>query len=215
MKTLMILGATGAVGQALLHFALENPEIEHVIAPTRKKLSPHTKLENPIVDFSYLPHDASWWKCDAIICALGTTIADAGSQKAFFTIDHDYVLNAAILAHAAGTPCFIYNSSMGANINARSFYLQTKGKIEESLNTLGFISTYHFRPSLLIAKNRPKFRLGEFLGAFFLTLFDKIIPSAYRAIDVEDVAHAMLFTALKPHDGLHIIPSEAIKRNSF
>lgn len=212
MKTIMILGATGAVGQALLNFALAHSEIEHIIAPTRKALFPHQKLENPIVDFSDLPKDASWWKCDAVLCALGTTIADAGSQKAFFTIDHDYVLNAAKLANNAGVPCFIYNSSMGANISARSFYLQTKGKIEQSLNALHFKSTYHFRPSLLIVSRRPKFRFGEFYATLFFKFFDILIPRAYKAIKVEDVAQAMLYETLNPKVGLHIINSGDIKR---
>lgn len=215
MKTIMILGATGAVGQALLNFALLHPEIERIIAPTRKPLLPHPKLENPIVDFSDLPQDALWWKCDAVLCAFGTTIAYAGSQKAFFTIDHDYVLNAAKLIHNAGTPCFIYNSSMGANTNARSFYLQTKGKIEQSLNALHFTSTYHFRPSLLIASNRPRFRFGEFLGALFLQLFNSVIPRSYRAIKVEDVAQAMFQAALNPKIGLHIVNFVNIKNLSF
>ena len=212
MKTIIILGATGAVGKALLNFALLHPEIEHIVAPTRKPLLPHQKLENPIVDFSDLPQDALWWKCDAVLCAFGTTIADAGSQKAFFTIDHDYVLNAAKLIHNAGTPCFIYNSSMGADVSAHSFYLQTKGKIEQSLNALHFASTYHFRPSLLIASNRPRFRLGEFLGAFFLQLFNNVIPRSYKAIKVEDVAQAMLQEGLNPKVGLHILDSENIQR---
>ena len=212
MKTIVILGATGAVGHALLNFALLHPEIEHIVAPTRKPLSPHQKLENPIVDFSDLPKDAVWWRCDAVLCAFGTTIADAGSQKSFFTIDHDYVLNVAKLAHEAGTPCFIYNSSIGASVNARSFYLQTKGKIEQSLNALHFISTYHFRPSLLIAPNRPKFRFGESLGAFFLKLFNLVIPRSHKAIKVEDVAQAMLQEGLNPKVGLHILDSENIQR---
>jgi len=214
MKTIIILGATGAVGHALLNFALIHPEIERIIAPTRKPLLPHQKLENPIVDFSDLPQDALWWRCDAILCAFGTTIADAGSQKAFFTIDHDYVLNAAKLAYEAGTPCFIYNSSMGANVHSRSFYLQTKGKIEQSLNALHFASTYHFRPSLLLASNRPKFRFGEFFAALFFKFFNIFIPRAYKAIKVENVAQAMLYESINPKIGLHIINSENIQRYS-
>ena len=213
MKTIMILGATGAVGQALLHLALSNPKIERVIAPSRKALLPHQKLENPIVDFAYLPEDATWWKCDAVVCALGSTIAKAGSQKAFFTIDHDYVLNAATLAYHAETPCFVYNSSLGANANASSFYLQTKGKIEQSINALHFISTYHFRPSLLIAPKRSEFRFSEFCAILFFKLFTVFIPQTYKAINVEDVAQAMLLAALDFKEGLHVISSGDITRN--
>ena len=211
MKSLMILGATGAVGQALLALALEHPLIKHVIAPTRKALPTHPKLLNPIVDFEHLPNEASWWQCDAIICALGTTIKQAGSKEAFEKIDHDYVIHAARLAKDAGTPCFIYNSSMGANEASRSFYLHIKGKIEHHLNELGFDATYHFRPSLLIAPNREEFRLGERLGVWLMSVFAFVIPKNYRAIHVSCVAKAMLQHALSPQKGRYIIESSHIK----
>lgn len=213
MKTILLLGATGAVGGEFLKLALEHPRVGRIVAPSRKALPFHAKLENPIVDFAHLPEDAPWWKSDVAVCALGSTIAQAGSKEAFFKIDHNYVLNAATLILQAKTPCFIYNSSMGAHATSRSFYLATKGKIEQSLNALSFASTYHFRPSLLIASNRPKFRFGESCMALFLKFFDRLIPQSYKAISVENVARAMLIEALNPKAGVHIINSGEIQRS--
>jgi uncharacterized protein YbjT (DUF2867 family) len=37
MKTVLILGATGQVGQVLLELALQHPEISRVVAPTSRQ----------------------------------------------------------------------------------------------------------------------------------------------------------------------------------
>ncbi len=73
MKTILILGATGAVGRHLLTLALQHPQISQVVAPTRRPLAPHAKLLNPLIDFEHLPTQASWWRADIACCALGTT----------------------------------------------------------------------------------------------------------------------------------------------
>ena len=64
------------------------------LAPTRRTLTPHPKLLNPIVDFKALPQ-ADWWAADAVVCCLGTTLKLAGSPAAFREVDHDHVLAAA------------------------------------------------------------------------------------------------------------------------
>ena len=122
MKTVLILGATGQVGQALLELALQHPEIAHVVAPTRRPLAPHVKLDNPLIDFEELPEAAAWWKADLALCALGTTLRQAKSRAGFYRVDHDYVLAAAELAHRAGTPIFGLVSSLGASASSRLFY---------------------------------------------------------------------------------------------
>ncbi len=126
--TLLLLGATGAVGSQVLALALQDPRISRVICPTRKPLPAHTKVLNPVVDFAALGSD-DWWKADACIGCLGTTLRLAGSAEAFDRIDRGYLLSAAALAHRAGTPTFVYNSSLGADAEARGLYPRTKGRI--------------------------------------------------------------------------------------
>jgi hypothetical protein len=41
--------------------------VAQVTAPTRRPLTPHTKLRNPVTDFSALPGAASVWDADAVI----------------------------------------------------------------------------------------------------------------------------------------------------
>jgi len=210
MKSLLILGATGQVGQQMLHLALQHPEISRVIAPTRRPLTQHDKLDNPIVDFEQLPEDAPWWKADLALCALGTTLRQAKSRVGFYRVDHDYVLTAANLIHHAGTPAFGLVSSLGASPTSRVFYLKTKGEIEQDITTLGFTSHTIARPSLLIGGPRSSGRPLEAFGLFLGKHLSSLLPKRYRATSTLQVAKALLEAGLDASSGLHIIESEQL-----
>lgn len=210
MKTALILGATGQVGQSLLAQALANPQISRVVAPSRRPLPTHPKLDNPIVDFEALPADAYWWRADFICCALGTTLRQAKSKAGFYRVDHDYVLTAAQMARQAGTPVFGLVSSLGASSKSRVFYLRTKGETERDLCNLDFAALVLIRPALLIggprSQNRPLESFGLFLGKHLSSL----LPRRYHAVSTESVARSLLGACLEPEPGIRIIESELI-----
>lgn len=196
------------VGQQLVSQALSSDDVCHVIAPSRKALPEHPKLRNPVIDFEALPTDASWWQADAVLCALGTTIKQAGSKQQFRRVDYDYVMQVAKHARSAGTSCFVLNSSLGADASSSNYYLKVKGDLERDLSELGFQSLSIIRPSLLDAGQRPEARFGEQIGLWFSKRLSVIIPKRYLPISTENVARAMLSAALEAKPGLHIIESE-------
>jgi len=210
MKTVLILGATGQVGQALLQLALQHPEISRVVAPTRRPLPPHINLENPQVDFEALPEDAAWWKADLALCALGTTLRQAKSRAGFHRVDHDYVLAAAGLAQRAETPAFGLVSSLGADAASRLLYLRTKGETEKALSALGFASLVLVRPSLLIGGSRSSARHLEAFGLFLGKHLASLLPRRYQAVTTLQVAQALLEAGIRGSEGLHIIESEQL-----
>jgi uncharacterized protein YbjT (DUF2867 family) len=211
MKTVLILGATGQVGQVLLELALQHPEISRVVAPTRRPLPPHANLDNPFVDFEQLPEDAAWWKADLTLCALGTTLRQAKSKAGFYRVDHDYILAAAKLARHAGTPAFGLVSSLGADALSRVFYLKVKGETEQNLGTLGFVSLVITRPSLLIGGTRASARPLEAFGLFLGKHLASLLPRGYRAITTHQVAKSLLEACLSASAGLHVIESEQLQ----
>src|SRR5207253_7370413 len=86
---LLMLGATGLVGRTILSQALAKDAISEVVAPTRSPLVPQNKLTNPVnLRLDELAPRVKSWDVDAIICALGTTKAKAGSQEAFRYVDY-------------------------------------------------------------------------------------------------------------------------------
>ncbi|MCP9758502.1 NAD-dependent dehydratase [Aquitalea sp. S1-19] len=207
VQTVLILGASGAVGQQMLAQALAHPGIVRVVAPTRRALPPHPHLDNPLVDFAALPDSAPWWQADAALCALGTTRKQAGSAAAFYRVDHDYVLAAARLAYAAGTPAFVLNSSLGADEKSYGLYLKTKGETERDVRALGFASLTIVRPSLLDAGPRPQQRRAEEIGLWLNRHLACFVPKKWRAIPVDKVAAAMLAAALAAKPGVRVVES--------
>jgi len=208
-KVLLVAGATGLVGGFVVSLALKNPSVVKVVAPTRRALPPHPKLENPLVDFNALPAHARWWQVDAVICALGTTQRLAGSKEAFRRVDVEYPLAVARHAHAAGAGVFALNSALGANASARSFYLRTKGEAEDAIRAVGFASLTIVRPGLIGGK-REQFRLGERVAEVVLAILGPLVPRRYRTVPAERIAQALLNAALAAHPGRHVLESEAL-----
>ena len=213
MRTVLILGSSGLVGQHLLAGALADASIGQVVAPTRRPLPAHAKLLNPIVSYDALPAAAPWWRADAVLCALGTTMAQAGSQAVFRQVDHDYVMAAATLAQRAGTPVFVLNSSLGANVMSRAFYTRVKGEVERDLGGLGFVSMTTVRPALLDGGPRPDKRRGERIGLWLAHRLTWLIPARYRAVSTQAVAGCMLAAARGAAPGHHVVESEQIGPN--
>jgi len=210
MKHVLILGATGQVGQELLKLALQHSEVSRVTAPTRKPLARDGKLDNPLIDFEALPKDASWWKADLVLCALGTTLRQAKSKAGFYRVDHDYVLASAELARHMGTPVFGFVSSLGANPSSSLFYLRVKGETEQALSDLGFNSLVLIRPSLLIGGPRSHGRLLESVGLLLGKYLAALLPKHYRAVTTAQVAHKLFETCFHASEGRQVVESENI-----
>lgn len=209
MTRLLIAGATGLVGRHTLAQALADARVAQVVAPTRRALLPHPKLENPLVDFDALPEHADWWQVDAVVCALGTTIRQAGSQEAFRRVDVDYVLAVAAYALTAGAASFALNSSLGADPDARGFYLRCKGEAEQGVAALGYRSFTVVRPSI-IGGEREKKRPLEHLSMRVLQGVAPLVPKRYRVVPAERIARCLLDTAIAAEPGTDIVESERI-----
>ncbi|MCF7751916.1 oxidoreductase [Bacillus subtilis subsp. subtilis] len=206
----MLVGATGLVGGQVLQQVLDDARCDAVIAPTRRPLEvTDPVLHNPVVDFERLPVDAPWWAVDAVICALGSTIRQAGSREVFARIDHDYPLQVSTLAQAHGAHAFVLNSAMGADAGSRIFYNQVKGRLEQDLRGLGYPSLTLVRPGL-IGGERAERRTGEHLASAVLGVLGPVLPRAWRINPAANIAAAMVEAALAPRPGVHIVDSAAL-----
>lgn len=203
----MLVGATGLVGGQVLQHLLDDGRCDAVVAPTRRALGISSPaLLNPVVDFEQLPLDGDWWAVDAVICALGSTIRQAGSREVFARIDHDYPLQVATQARACGAHAFVLNSAMGADPGSRIFYNQVKGRLEQDLRGLGYPSLTLVRPGL-IGGERSERRTGEHLASLVLGALGPVLPRAWRINPAERIAAAMVEAALRPQPGVQVIGS--------
>ena len=209
LKTLLLLGATGLVGQQVLQKALADLRISRVVAPTRRPLPAHARLLNPVLDFAQLPADAPWWAADAVVCALGSTMAKAGTEEAFRQVDLALPLQAARLAKAMGAQTFALNSALGADAHSRVFYPRTKGELEDALRDLNFCSLTLVRPSL-IAGQRQESRPAEQIGVWLTGALAPLLPHRWRVVPAERIAHHLLESALTAAPGVTVLESEAL-----
>ena len=204
----LLAGATGLVGAQVLRRLLADARCSAVVAPTRRPLPVvDARLHNPVHDFAALPLDAPWWQVDAAICALGSTLKQAGSREAFRQVDHGYPLLIARTVRARGCAVFALNSAMGADAGSRFFYNRVKGETEQALIAQDWPQLTLVRPSLLLG-SRQEFRLGERL----LSGVMRWLPGKYRAIAATTLAFALWRLALEEGDGLRVVESDELRR---
>lgn len=206
---LLLLGATGLVGREVLRLALAEPMVSAVVAPGRRALPPHPKLQAPLIDWDALPEQADGWRADAVICALGTTLRAAGSQAAFRRVDLDYPLAAARLARRHGARAYALNSALGADPASRIFYNRVKGELEQALRGLDYPSLTLVRPGL-IGGHREQFRAGERAASWALRLAGPLLPRRWRINPARNIARALLDAAVRAEPGLHVVESDRL-----
>lgn len=207
-KSALLLGATGLVGSHLLQQLLESPHYARVVAFTRRPMEmQHPKLHQEILDFDH--PDLSKIKGDDLYCALGTTLAKAGSKEAQYRIDCTYPFEIGQIARQNGTRQYLLVSSVGADAKSSNFYLRTKGDLEEKIRGLDFEHFVSARPSFLMGE-RKEFRLGEKIGIVLAKIFASLIPRRYRGIEAAKVARALIVKANEGGRGVEFVESEVL-----
>ena len=205
-KHVLLAGATGLTGEHLLDRILSVPAVSRVIAPSRRALTEHPHLVNPVGELAQLLPTLSG-KLDTAFCCLGTTIRAAGSQEAFRAVDYDLVLAVAQRAREMGARHFLVISALGADAQSRVFYNRVKGEMEQALQAQGWPQLTIARPSLLDGARR-EFRLGELLAAPLM----RLIPGKLRSIEATVLARALWRLALEEGKGVRIVESDELRQ---
>lgn len=214
-RTILIVGATGLVGQELLAGLLADPTVAAVHSLGRRALAmAHPKLTVHSVDFAALPQLPP---ADEVYLALGTTIKVAGSQAAFRAVDHDANLAVASAALAAGARKLGLVSAMGADARSKVFYSRVKGELENALAQLPFDGVVIVRPSMLVgdrtALGQPV-RRGEQWALALDKVLGFLIPMNYKPIEAAAVARALL-RAVPSGQGVKVLLSGAMQQQAL
>lgn len=218
-KTVLLAGATGLVGNAILQRCLADRNVAEVIVPTRRPVAiKHEKIRNIVMDLitadsgepSAALSDAiariSGGKIDAYISALGTTIKTAGSREAFISVDRDLVCRFAEIAKQQKAKQIIFVSSVGATRQTSNFYLRVKGETEDLLERMKFHRVDILRPGVLLGP-REDSRTGEAIAQKLSFIYNPLLLGPlrrYRAISADTVAAAALTLLRKKDPGIFV-----------
>lgn len=211
MPEALIVGATGLIGSAVID-AFGDRSVTIVTRRPVEGLAPHHAER--VAPSDNWPDIIAAEQPTVLICCLGTTIRQAGSQAAFRAVDHDLILAAARGARQGGTAHMIVVSSVGASAKAGNFYLRTKGETEDGLRALGFDRLDLIRPGLLTGDRPGPPRLGEGLATIAAPLADALLHGSfrrYRSIPGATVAAAIVKLAGQGGSGVHIHENDAIR----
>jgi len=203
---ILLAGATGLTGEHLLDRLLNERTVERVLAPSRRPLAAHPRLENPVGELADLLPQLGG-PVDTAFCCLGSTIRQAGSQEAFRAIDLDLVVAVGRRARELGARHYLVISALGADRGSSVFYNRVKGEMEDALRDQGWPQLTLARPSLLLG-TRQEFRLGERLAAPLM----RLIPGKYRGIEACTLARALWRLALETGEGTRVVESDELRR---
>ena len=206
-KTVVLVGATGLIGNALLHELIQEPKVSEIRIFVRRKIDGlPEKVKQIITDFSDFSTLKEQVHGDVIYCCVGTTRKKTPDLTDYRNIDFGINIGMAKLAKENGISTVHLISAMGASTTARIFYSKLKGEIEEALKELHFTNCYIYQPSMLIGA-RTESRRMEFIAQKLMLLFEglRLLPkNEYHSIRAESIAKSIVKTLEKEVEGIHI-----------
>ncbi len=198
----VVVGATGAVGSALVRELLASPRCTGVVALVRRAttvfaLAPGwEKVRLEVMDFDALERATADVAagCDAAFCTMGIGQPRKVPFADFHRVDVEYAGAFARGARTAGARRITLLSSVGANAHAGNRYLRVKGEAEAAVSAPGFERVSLFRPSLLVTQ-QIRYGLQDRLSQALVPLVAPLLPARYHQIRVEQLARAMRIDA--------------------
>jgi uncharacterized protein YbjT (DUF2867 family) len=150
----IITGATGMVGEGVLHECLLNPQVESILLVNRKPSGiKHPKVEEVIHNdfFSLWPIEGILYGYNACFFCLGVSavgMKDRDYYKYTYSLTMAF---ARVLAKLNDDMTFCYVSGAGTDSteHGSSTWARIKGKTENDLMKLPFEAVYNFRPGYM------------------------------------------------------------------
>ncbi len=195
----IVFGASGMVGEGVLHECLGHPDIASVLVIGRRPSgTQHHKMKELIhKDFmNYGPIRDQLKGYDACFFCMGTTSIGKNEQD-YTHITYDLTMQAArVLSELNPVMTFCYVSGMGTDSSerGRSMWARVKGKTENDLTKLPFKAVFLFRPGFIqpIRGLRHTLFFAK-IGAPVFPLLRLLVPS--YVCTLRDVGQAMIRVA--------------------
>jgi len=195
MKTALVFGSSGLVGQQLVQQLIQNNSYQKIKLFVRKK----PNIQNPKIEiietkFDNLEILSPEIKGDDCFFCIGTTKKNSPDKTEYQRVELELPKKIANLAKQNNLQSFIFVSSGYANSKSSGDYLKFKGLVEEELISLEFNNLGILRPSFLVG-NRKEKRIGEKIGIIIFKILSPLMVGPLKRmkpIHVKTVAGAMI-----------------------
>lgn len=213
----ILFGASGMVGSAVLRESLLATDVEKVLTIGRSALKlTHPKLESIVLNNLYDYQDVMEIiaEYDACLFCLGTSSGDR-SEEEYIQLNQTLPLTVAEAFHKANPEmAFVYISGKGTDSteSGKVAWARIKGKTENSLLGIGFKAVYLLRPALIIPKNGEQskttvYRLLYQYTGWAMQMVQGLFPSMIT--DTEKMGRA-IFNLLRKNAASAVIENAQI-----
>jgi hypothetical protein len=151
----IITGATGMVGEGVLHECLNHPDVETVLVINRKPCGViHPKLREIIHSnfFDLSPVESQLSGYNACFFCLG--VSSVGMKEpAYFNLTYTLTLLVAGTLSRLNTEmifCYVSGAGTDSTEKGKIMWARVKGKTENDLMKLPFKAVYAFRPAFML-----------------------------------------------------------------
>ena len=195
MKTALLFGASGLVGNHLLNQLISNNNYSKIKLFVRSTINiSDPKIEIIQTDFKNLENHKEDIIGDDCFFCIGTTKKNSPDKNEYRRIELEVPKQIAQIAKSNSVNSFVFVSSGYADPKSSGDYLKFKGEVEEELKRLNFPKLGIMRPSFLLGDRKEK-RIGEKIGIFVFKLLSPLFLGPLKKmkpIHSATVAKAMI-----------------------
>lgn len=200
----IITGASGMVGEGVLHECLLHPDVESVLVVGRRACgTQHPKLKEVLLPdlFELGGIEAQLKGYNACFFCLG--VSSVGMNEADYTrLTYDLALNFArtvVKYNPDMTFCYVSGASTDSTEKGGSMWARVKGRTENHILALPFRQAYMFRPGLIkpIPGLKHTYRIYKVLG-FLFPVFKLLTPRF--VISLTEIGTAMIRSVQKGYE---------------
>lgn len=196
----IVTGATGMVGEGVLHECLLHPDVEKILVINRRPCGvSHPKLTEIIhTDFFDLSPVLEKLKgYNACYFCLGVSSIRMKEDE-FYRLTYGLTLNFAKTVSGLNpdmTFCYVSGAGTDSTEKGRAMWARVKGKTENDIMKLSFKSAYMFRPGFMKPTKGLKNTLWFYRGSFLIyPLLRLVFPGT--TCTLSEVGIAMINAAL-------------------
>jgi hypothetical protein len=186
----IVTGATGMVGEGVLHECLQHPDVESVLMITRRAsgiLHPkvHELIHSDFFDFSSIENRLTGYNA-CFFCLGVSSVGMKGTEYKRLTYDLTmHVAQTLSRLNPGMVFCYISGAGTDSSEKGRLSWARVKGKTENDLMKLPFKEVYNFRPGFLLPtkglKNTlPYYKYVNWLYPILRPLFPQMMGSLHE-----------------------------------
>jgi hypothetical protein len=198
----IITGASGMVGEGVLHECLQHNDVEEIVVVGRRSCGYiHPKLKEIVHSDMYNLSSIEDQLEDYNACFFCLGTSSVGKKEPeFYKVTYDLTMHfAKTLSKLNPDMTFCYISGRGTNEQGKLMWQRVKGKTETDLTKLPFKQVYNFRPGIIKSTKGLKHTLPLYKWlSWMLPIINTVAPGS--VVSLKQIGDAMINATTKGYE---------------